>query len=172
MNPTKLKLGLLLLLIVNAIAFMVRSEWNDALDSCAWILLMALYEIETGRIPLDGYHRFDAPWIRNLAILVVVFAETSYFFEGAWLDGIYSLLWLLVLALFESQSRFPAKVAAQTGLFKLAGMTLGIGMAGVIGAWLQQGAWFNAYDALLWTTAFLVIDLDLVRRAKEVQTLR
>jgi hypothetical protein len=70
-----------------------------------------------------------------------------------------------VVALFEIESRYPAEVAVRPHLFRLAGLTLILGMMGVIGAWLMEQSYFNAYDGLIWSLAFLIIDLDLVASA-------
>ncbi|MEY2695955.1 MAG: hypothetical protein RL333_93 [Pseudomonadota bacterium] len=165
MSALHLKIALLILLLVNALVFMLRGELNDSFDSLAWIVLMVLYEIETGRIQRLQSGWLQLPWIRNLAVLVVVFAELSYFFEGAWLDGVYSFLWLLVVALFEFESRYPDAVSAHPQGFRAAGAGLVLGMIGVIGAWISEHAYFNAYDGLIWSLAFLIIDLDLMASA-------
>ena len=165
MRPMQLKLGLLLLLVTNATLFLTRGEYNDSFDSMAWIVLMVLYEVETGNLPLLRPSIPHLPWIRQVAVGVVVLAELSYLIEGAWLDGLYSLLWLLVVILFEIESRYPGKVETHPRLFRMAGLSLILGMMGVIGAWLLDGAYFNAYDGLIWSLAFLIIDLDLMASA-------
>jgi len=162
-----LKGGLLALLILNALLFVTRSEFNDALDSAAWILLMLLYEWETDRMPIRCPRILEGRWIRSLAVAVVVLAELSYFVEGAWLDGIYSFLWILVVILFECESRYRGWVVAHPRVFHLMGYSLAAGMAAVVLLWWRAGAYFNAYDAVLWSAAFLVIDLDLVQKAHE-----
>ena len=166
MSPTlRLKLGLLALLLVNALVFLVRGEFNDSFDSLAWILLMLLYEFETGRLVGFQSIKRHFPWIRNLAVVVVVLAELSYLFEEAWLDGVYSLLWLMVVALFEVESRYPRQIVDHPQLFRAAGAGLILGMMGVIGAWIFEQSYFNAYDGLIWSLAFLIIDLDLMASA-------
>lgn len=151
------------MLLLNALIFLLRGEYNDGFDSLAWISLMTLYEIESQR-RFDGLSLSDRlrP-LRSLAILVVVFAETSYLFEGAWLDVIYSVQWLLVIALFELETRRPQLVQMHQTRFKLAAVTLALSMAFVVGAWFSQGLLFNGYDALIWTFAFVLIDLNLVK---------
>lgn len=165
MRSVHLKSLLLALLLINALTFLFRGEWNDSFDSLAWIVLMLLYEIQSGNVLAMHQLHPKLPWIRNLAVLVVVVAETSYLFEGAWLDGVYSLLWLLVVVLFELESRFKQQVVASPWLFRTAAAVLALGMAGVILAWMMNEAYFNAYDGLIWSFAFLIIDLDLMASA-------
>lgn len=166
MIPTAhLKKLLLAHLLINAIVFLARGEFNDSFDSLAWIVLMVLYEIETGRIAGFQTAKIKLAWVRQCAVLTVVLAELSYLWEGAWLDGVYSLLWLMVVALFEFESRCQDKVVAHPQLFRLIGAGLTLGMIGVIGAWLFDRAFFNAYDGLIWSLAFLIIDLDLMDSA-------
>jgi hypothetical protein len=165
MQPVPLKIALALLLLANALLFFTRGEYNDSFDSLAWIVLMVLYEIETGNLPALKASAPPFRWIRNLAVAIVVIAELSYLLEGAWLDGLYSLLWLLVVVLFEIESRYPAEVATHPRLFRTAGLALALGMIGVIIAWLLEGSYFNAYDGVIWSLAFLIIDLDLVASA-------
>ena len=151
------------LLLLNALIFMLRGEYNDGFDSLAWISLMGLYEIESQQ-RIDGLSLRDRlrP-LRSLAILVVVFAETSYLFEGAWLDVVYSVQWLFVIALVELETRQPHLVRVHLRRFKLAAFTLALSMALVVGVWFSQGLLFNGYDALIWMLAFILIDLDLVK---------
>lgn len=165
MRPLQLKTGLFLLLLANAIVFLIRGEYNDSFDSMAWIVLMVLYEIETGKLPWLLKLNQRLPLIRNMAVMVVILAESSYLLEGAWLDGVYSFLWLLVVALFELESRYKNEVVARPKLFRFAGLSLILGMVGVIVAWMMEGAYFNAYDGLIWSLAFLIIDLDLMASA-------
>lgn len=164
-QPMPLKIALALLLLANALLFFTRGEYNDSFDSMAWIVLMVLYEIETGKLPAWKASDQHFRWIRPLAVAIVVIAELSYLLEGAWLDGLYSLLWLLVVVLFEIESHYPSKVADHPRLFRAAGLALALGMMGVIAAWLKEGSYFNAYDGVIWSLAFLIIDLDLVTSA-------
>jgi len=164
-QPMYLKSGLLVLLLVNAILFLLRGEYNDCFDSLAWIVLMVLYEMEIGSLSTLKLSEVHFQWTRKSAVVIVIIAELSYLFEGAWLDGLYSILWLLVVVLLEIESRYPREVAARPRLFRLAGLGLILGMLGVIGAWLMEGAYFNAYDGVIWSLAFLIIDLDLMASA-------
>jgi hypothetical protein len=161
------KAVILALLLMNAGFFLVRGEFNDSFDSMAWIVLMILYEVDSGKI--DGLFpsALKSQGVRQAAILVVILAELSYWIEGAWLDGLYSLEWILVVALFELETRRPQWVSVHPFLFRTMGLAIMLSMIGVIGAWLSEGSYFNAYDALLWSIAFLIIDLDILNSAME-----
>lgn len=161
------KAVILALLLMNAGLFLVRGEFNDSFDSLAWIVLMILYEVDSGKI--DGLvpSSLKAQPVRQTAVLVVILAELSYWLEGAWLDGLYSLEWILVVALFEFETRMPQWVAMHPFHFRAMGLALMLSMMGVIGAWLSEGSYFNAYDAILWSIAFLIIDLDILNSAME-----
>lgn len=159
------KLVVLALLIVNAGIFLYRGEYNDSFDSLAWIVLMGIYELNTGKLEPLFAPKADIQGIRMLAIGVVLVAEISYFFEGAWLDGIYSFEWILVIGLFELETRAPRWVRAHPVIFRGAALMVMTSMLAVIFAWLGEGAYFNAYDALIWSLAFIIIDLDILNRA-------
>lgn len=157
---TFIETGLLVLLGFNALVFLYLGEWNDGLDSFAWIVLMGLYRQTPGAPPKNGTFRLRL--LKVLAIAMVVIAEGSYLFEGAWLDVVYALQWLGVLLLFEIEARHPAKVRRYRHGFRLGAAGLFLSMLVVVGLWIDQGDWLTAYDALLWSLAFLVVDLGLL----------
>ena len=158
---------LLFLLVVDALAFLFRGEINDGIDCLAWILLMVCYGIETQRPSRNPRILKLIRSVRVWLFLVIIAAELSYLVEEAWLDGIYALEWWLVIALFEFESRCPEWVRNHLIWFRIFGVLILLSMVGVMLAWFGRENWFNVYDALLWSLAFVLIDLDLLGQASD-----
>lgn len=154
--------ALFVLLCLDAALFLFRREWNDGLDALAWILLLLLYRMEPHPLIKERGWRQGLRGLRAILLGVVAMAEFSYVLEGAWLDVAYAVEWLLVIALFEIETRYPLWVKERNAVFRFSGGLLFLGMCLVVGVWLIRGQWFNAYDALLWSLAFLVMDLELL----------
>lgn len=151
---------LFFLLCLDAGLFLWRGEWNDGFDCLAWILLLWLYrlELQPAKRTISWGKRLR--WMRALLVGVVAFAELSYLLEEAWLDGVYAVEWLLVIGLFEIETRYPFWVRPRQRLFRFLGAILFLSMVLVIILWIVRSEWFNAFDALLWSLVFLLIDLD------------
>ena len=154
---------ILILLVGDALAFLFRGEINDGVDCLAWILLMVLYGFESrGHVADPAFLKLIRA-LRVLIFLIIIAAEFSYLVEEAWLDGVYALEWWLVIALFEFEARFPLRVSRHLGWFRSFGMLILLSMLAVFMIWLARGDWFNALDAMLWSLAFVLIDLELMR---------
>jgi hypothetical protein len=104
-------------------------------------------------------------WLNSGVLLAIVTAEFSFVLERSWLDVCYSLQWLAVVALFEWESRFPVTVILHPRLFRALGAVIFVTMMIVIGLWMRRGDWLNAYDAVLWSLAFVLIELQMLKEA-------
>lgn len=160
-----LKSIVMLLLLINAFVFWQRGEYNDCLDSLAWLALMTLYAIESGSVNLCHRANRNRLLLRNMVVILIVVAEGSYLVEGAWLDAGYSLIWLGVMLFLEFECRYPQSVVDHPRYHRWIGYGLLFGMSAIIVGWIMEEAYFNAYDGLIWCLAFLIIDLDLMASA-------
>lgn len=162
------KAAIFALLAINAVAYVVTGTVSEALDSVAWFVLLALFEVETNRMnwarrhPTAGVMRF----IRMGATLAIGVAATGYLYDHAWLDAMNAWLWIGVVVLLEFEVRKPDAVRAHRAGFGAVATALYSGLAGVVVAWLWQGEWFDAYDALLWIIAFGALEMNLLNIAR------
>jgi len=160
------KAALFVLLACNAAIFFFSGTPSEALDAAAWLTLFALFELETGyggrfqRGPAQSALRI----IRLAAAAAVVAAAIGHIAEGDTLDTLNSGLWIAVVMLLELEVHRPHLVFAHRGAFTATATTLYCGLGALIPVWAWQGAWFDAYDALLWLTAFMAIELNILRR--------
>lgn len=159
------KLAVFALLALNAAAYAVSGTLTGALDSAAWLILLALLELETAHRRLLNGKSATAGIraIRLVAALVIPFAAIRYVQQQEWLDAINAWLWIAVVVLLEIEVRFSAAVQRRRAAFAGAAATLYAGLAGAVAAWAWRGEWFDAYDALLWLIAFVTIELNVLR---------
>jgi hypothetical protein len=153
------------LLLFNTATYLASGTFSEGLDSIAWLTLLALFELETGR---SGALRAGPAVavvhaIRLVCAAAIGIAAMGYVVEGEWLDAVNSGLWIAVVALLEVGVRRPAAVAAHRALFTGTAATLYAGLAVVVLVWLGRGEWFDAYDAALWIAAFAIIEMNILR---------
>lgn len=163
--------GVFALLVVNTGIYLASGTFSEGLDSIAWLVLLALFQLETGsgealraRIPLAAVHG-----IRLTALAAVGAAAAGFLYNEEWLDAANSWLWIAVAALLEVEVRIPAAVAARRARFTAAAAVLYCGIAAVALVWLWRGDWFDAYDAALWMVAFATIEMNILGYARPAQ---
>jgi hypothetical protein len=154
------------LLACNTAVYATTGTLSEALDSVAWLLLLASFELETGLGGRFGSGRAAAilRTVRFGASAAILAAGVGYVREGEWLDALNIGLWILVVALLEFEVRRPATVMRYRRPFKSAAAALYSGLAGLVLAWLWQGDWFDAWDAALWLIAFVTLELGLLQK--------
>ena len=153
------------LLAWNTAAYIHSGTLNEALDSIAWFTLLVLFELET-----DFGDRFRGErtalalrTARLAAAATLCAAAVGYVRERGWLDTINTGFWIGMVALLELQVRWP-RVAAQHRAWFVAGVAaLLAGLAMLVLAWAWRGEWFDTYDALLWLTALVIIEMNVLR---------
>ncbi len=153
------------LLACNAAIFVFAGTLSEALDAAAWLTLFVLFELETGyggRF-LRGRAQAIIRIVRLAAAAVVIAAAIGYIVEGDTLDMLNSGLWIAVVLLLELEVRYPDFIAGQRSAFTATATALYCGLGALILVWAWQGAWFDAYDALLWLIAFMVIEINILR---------
>ncbi|MBX3665541.1 MAG: hypothetical protein KF834_07635 [Burkholderiales bacterium] len=161
-----LKPAIFALLAVNAAVYATAGRLSEGLDALAWYLLLALFELETRRPRWSRRPRVAAALglLRLLAAAAVAVAAAAYLGEAEWLDAANALLWIGVVIVLELEVRLPQAAARQRRLAAGASFALYAALATVALAWLLRGEWLDAYDALLWIAAFVLIELDLFRK--------
>jgi len=157
------------LLAVNAGIYATSGRFSEGLDAFAWFALLALFEIETRsplwtRIPRNAA---ALDLLRFLAVTGVAIAAFSFIRENEWLDAANAWLWIGVVAVLELQVRAPLFVARHRSAFTGTSLTLYGALAAVALIWLLRGEWLDGYDALLWISAFALIEMDLLRLADQ-----
>jgi hypothetical protein len=145
---------------------------SKALDAAAWLVLLALYTLETQHANIiTSPHAVRA--LRAMRIVVasaVCAAGVAYLLERNLLDTVNTALWIAVVALLEFEVRYPIAIARDRRIFAITAVTLYAGLAALVAAWAWLGAWFDAYDALLWLIAFATIELDVLTPPRTVST--
>jgi hypothetical protein len=163
-----LRCGLYALLGFNVCLFVARGTWSEALDSVAWFVLLALFELET-RLLLGAQSRTTAVSIRLIRAIATVAIGASaigYLYERDWLSAVNAWLWIGVVVLLEFEVHRPHTVTRHRSAFLIAACALYGGLFAVVAAWLWQREWLDAYDGLLWIIAFATIETDLVKTAR------
>jgi hypothetical protein len=160
------RIGIFLLLGANALYFVMSGSASKAVDSCAWLTLLALFEAETsfGRHLAAARRQRVVRAARLIAAAGVVAATIGYVFEDNVLDAANSVLWILVVVLLEAQLRAPALVARHRRAVNVVAAALYGGLGVLVVLWAAQGLWFDAYDAVIWLVAFATIELAVTRR--------
>ena len=166
------KAAVFALLVCNTTIFIRTGSLSDALDASAWLVLLALFAWETdfGDRFRDARAATAIRAVRLAAAAGVGAAALGYFHEGEWLDAINSSLWIAIVAWLEIQIRFARAVAAHRAWFAGVGATLYAGLGAIVLVWLWHREWFDAYDALLWLTALVIIELNVLRAAGGART--
>jgi len=163
------KFGVIILLMANAIVFYVQGTASEALDSLAWLTLLALFELETrggdGQATRGAVLTIHV--VRLCAGVGVATAAAGYYVERAWLDAANASIWIAIVALLEFKVRFPRWFAKRSGSTGSVAALLYTSLAGLVVAWAWRSEWFDAYDATLWIVAFAAIEMNVLMRSVE-----
>jgi len=160
-----LKITVFALLASNAAVFLASGTFSEALDSIAWLTLLASFELETG---LGGrfIEQREAAVLRVarlVAAAAILAAAAGYVRDKEWLDAVNIGLWIAVVALLEIEVRYAGAVARHRPWFAVTAAAFYSGLATLVLFWLWQGEWFDAYDAALWLIAFITIELNVLQ---------
>lgn len=162
---TAFKALIFVLLACNAAVFSFTGTFGEALDTAAWLVLLILFELETGHAERLRRKRVVTAVhsIRLAAAAAIGAAAIGYVYEKAWLDAINSGLWIAVVILLEFEIRFFQAVERHRAWFTVVAATLYSGLAALVLAWTWRKAWFEAYDALLWLVAFATLEINVLQ---------
>lgn len=160
-----LKWGIALALAANTVLFGEYGRLSELIDSLAWLTLLLLFILETDYgARLGPKYRTGMRLARLPASALVLWAATAYVLENEWLDAANAWLWVAAVLLLEAELRWPPKAARwRRGYVGLSTVVYG-GLFCFVLVWLMQGEWLDAWDAALWLAAFLLVELDLLRR--------
>jgi hypothetical protein len=154
-----LRIAVFALLSGNTLYYLCAGTLAKALDAAAWLLLLALFALETGRAPRA---LIAMRVLRLLAAVGVAVAGIGYLLEKDVLDAVNTALWIAVVILLEVQVRRPQMLERWRAGFTATAALLYAGLALLVLIWGWRGEWFDAYDALLWLIAFATIEMDVL----------
>lgn len=156
-----------LLLAANALWFALGPSPSKALDACAWLALLALFvwEAEYGDHLSRRRGRVILRAARLVAAIGVIAAMVGYVFEDNALDTVNSVVWIAIVIVLETQLRFPAFAARMRHVLSAAAVLLYGTLGVLVVLWAREGLWMDAYDAVLWLTAFATLELAMTRRS-------
>jgi hypothetical protein len=168
-SPVRVQAALLALLACNTLYYIVAGRFSEALESVAWYALLILFLLETARtrhgaslLAVNVNHG-----LRLTATLAIAVSAVFYVAEKEWLDATNLLLWIAVVVLLEIEIRRPAAVAAHRKEFTLTAALLYTALGALAVVWLTRGEWMDAWDAVIWLTAFGVLELDLLHTSNK-----
>jgi hypothetical protein len=155
------------LLALNVALYAWQGTSTETLDTAAWLALLLLFEWETGGWALSSRQRVIVHGVRLFASIAVVWACASYALEREWLDFANAATWLAVVLALELEVRVPVHHRLFHRLRRALTLVLYLALAGFVLAWFMlgvghaEGAWLDAWDALLWLAAFVAIELNV-----------
>lgn len=157
------------LLALDVVLYALYGRATELLDTASWVVLVALFEWETGGWPLPAGARPLLHGVRAMASLGVVAAVAGYALERQWLDFANETTWLGVVALLELEVRLPARFVALHRWRRRLAVLLYVALAGFLATWALRGfagedagaARLDAWDAMWWLVAFVVIELNV-----------
>lgn len=157
------------LLAVDVALYARYGRLTELIDTAAWLVLLLLFEWETGGWRLPSRWLPLLHGVRALAAVAIVVAVIGYALERVWLDFANEMVWLGVIALLELELRLPASAVRLHRLRRLVAAALYLALVGFLLTWAAMGfsdedpqaAWLDTWDALLWLVAFVVIELNV-----------
>ena len=164
MNSARLQATLIAVLGANLAVYAAAGRLSELLDAAAWFVLLAAFSLEAFAPAFTQRHLLALQWVRAVAMVVVLWAAMHYLAEREWLDALNAWLWIMVVLMLEIELR----TSRFRPLLRQLCVMLYTGLILVAGAWLAAGEWFDAYDALLWICAFVVVEQGLGPRSRPV----
>jgi hypothetical protein len=159
-----MRVAVFALLIANTAYYLYAGTLSKGLDAAAWLVLLALFALETGfaahvRTPRAA---IVMRAVRLVAAVGVCVAGIGYVLERDTLDALNTVLWIAVVVLLEFEVRRPREIARFRAAFTATAVALYAGLAMLVLIWAWRAEWFDAYDALLWLIAFATIEMDVL----------
>jgi len=157
------------LLAGDVVLYSLYGRLTELIDTAAWLVLLMLFEWETGGWPLRARWVPVLHGVRLLASAAVVVAVVGYALERVWLDFFNEMTWLGVVALLELEVRLPPDAVRLHRMRRTIAAVLYVALVGFLLNWAVMGfgdenphaAWLDTWDALLWLVAFVVIEMNV-----------
>lgn len=162
------KVAVFALLACNTAYYLIAGTLREALDATAWLTLLVFFALETGfgeRFRARGA-AIAIRGTRLAAAAAVIAAGIGYVQQDEWLNAVNTGLWIAVVVLLEFEVRYPRAVSRRRTWFAATTVTLFAGLAALVLIWAWRREWLDAYDALLWLTAFAMIEMDVLRMSR------
>jgi hypothetical protein len=159
-----MRIAVFALLVCDTAYYLYAGTLSKGLDAAAWLVLLALFMLETGFAAHVRTLRSSIAMrtVRLIAAAGICAAGIGYVLEQDSLDAVNTALWIAVVVLLEIEVRHPDEVARLRTGFTVTAATLYSGLAVLVPIWAWRGEWFDAYDALLWLVAFATIEMDVL----------
>ena len=150
------------LLAANIYVFFRHATFHEGLDCLGWLLLLAVFEWETGfagaTTPARKYLLLA---LELLAYSLIFYALAHYYMDESWLDLANALTWLALVASIEWD--LHRKSEAQPAWHRILKVVLYTALLLIAALWGITGDALNFYDALMWILCFFCIELNLLR---------
>jgi len=150
------------LLGLNTAVFVYTGTPSEGLDSAAWLILLVLFEIETGSGPMPPRRTAMVHALRLLAAVAIPVAAVGYVIDSEWVDAINAVVWIAVVLMLEFQVRFPRAAADYRVVINVVATGLYVSLGCVVLVWLWRADWFSAYDGFVWLLAFATIEINVL----------
>jgi hypothetical protein len=155
------------LLTLNVFIFACYDTLTAAIDALVWLVLLVLYELQTSALTPSIGQRLQP--FKQMLIVTIAAVFIRYLQVSEWLNVINDLLWFALIALLETEARWPDKVLQFSHSYWLATVLVFMGLIGMVVAWVWQSAWLDVYDASLWIIAFGSIEADIFQLLQRKQ---
>ncbi len=165
MNTARLQPPLIALLAVNLGVHAATGRLSELLDAGAWFVLLVAFSLEAFAPAFAQRHLQVLQGVRALAAVVVLWAALHYLAEREWRDALNAWLWITVVITLEAELRTNRLSPMLHRLSQALCTALLIPAL----LWLSAGDWFEAYDALLWICAFVVVERALRQAACRIK---
>jgi hypothetical protein len=151
------------LLGANTIYFGATGATSKFVDAAAWLTLLALFLAETRLADRmrNARARSIVRALRLLAAAGVFAAVIGYVFDDNVLDAVNAALWIALVVLLELELRSGGFVERARRALRLALAAVYAGLAVLVVLWALRGMWLDAYDAVLWLAAFVLLEHDI-----------
>lgn len=165
MTTARLQALIFALLGANAGVYALTGRTSEILDAAAWFVLLAAFSLAAFAPALAQRFRHSLALLRYTAAALVLWAALQFVAEGETLDALNAWLWIAVVITLEAELR------ANRSRPMLHRLSKALCAALLIPAllWLAAGDWFEAYDALLWICAFVVVERGLGQMAYRIK---